>query len=81
MKADKTGRESKLNFQKLKAQTFFLNIMLIEVVFDLPASNLGGTSSAMHPEQKITKKLVSQHTIILVTTITEILSSVIVFIK
>ena len=44
MKADKTGRESKFNSQKLKAQTFFLNIILIEVVFDLPASNLGGTS-------------------------------------
>ena len=35
----------------------------------------------MHPEQKIAKKLVSQHTIILVTTITEILSSAIVFIR
>ena len=45
MKADKTERESKFNSQKLKVYTFFLNIILIEVVFDLPASNLGGTSA------------------------------------
>ena len=44
MKADKTGRESKFNSQKLNVKTFFLNIILIEVVFDLPTSNLGGTS-------------------------------------
>ena len=44
MKADKTGRESKFNSQKLKVMRFFLNIILIEVVFDLPASNLGSTS-------------------------------------